>query len=122
MVAHAPLLAPVIFTTQTDAESLLADDGLAIQAPLPTVKLLDLLTNRYHVAILRDRGHARMELELPRAGHFYVGQRVRFIVADQRPLVSRRAMRTATITHLDVTPGGPGIRMHLHLLAEAAAA
>jgi hypothetical protein len=86
-----------------------------------TVKLLDLLTNRYHVGRLRAHSATVIELELPLTSHLHAGQRVRFVVARQEALVSRGAMRGACITHIDRS-GANRLRVELALSdAEAAA-
>ena len=120
MVAQAPFLASSFLTW-----SLLTP--LVTETPIPhlprmarTVKLLDLLTNRYHVGLLRGEDEERLALDLPRTAAFHAGQRVRFIVADEQPLVSRQAMHTAVITQ--ASPHGTGMRLELSLLTEAAAA
>jgi hypothetical protein len=69
------------------------------------IKLLDLLTNRYHVGIVRESSDAGLDVELPASSHLHAGQRVRFIVAGSQPLVSRHAMHRAFIT--EVSPSSP---------------
>jgi hypothetical protein len=72
--------------------------------PVPTrsnsIKLLDLLTNRYHTGIVRQTSPAAMQVELPASSHLHAGQRVRFALADAQPLVSRSTMRRAFITNV----------------------
>ena len=63
------------------------------------IKLLDLLTNRYHVGLVRDSSESGLEIELPASTHFAAGQRVRFAVGDQ-PLVARNTMRRGFITQV----------------------
>jgi hypothetical protein len=86
-----------------------------------TVKLLDLLTNRYHVGRLRHSSDSALELELPLTSHLHAGQRVRFVVSGREPLVSRQAMRGACITHVD-RAGVNRLRVELVTDAEVAAA
>jgi len=64
------------------------------------IKLLDPLTNRYHCGIVRETSSACLEVELPASSHLHAGQRVRFVVANHQPLVSKTAMRRAFITNV----------------------
>jgi hypothetical protein len=127
MVAFAPVCEAPPFASIVRHPDLLAWSALtpAQEAAFATpvvrsVKLLDLLTNRYHAGIVRASSDVGMELELPLGSHLRAGQRVRFVVADERPLVSRDQMRGAFITHIDCEPNR--LRVKLALLAEAAAA
>src|SRR3954467_15163218 len=67
-----------------------------------SIKVLDLLTNRYHLGIIRETTDAALRVELPASSQLQAGQRVRFIVAGRQPLVSRMSMQKAFIT--DVSP------------------
>jgi hypothetical protein len=118
MVAHAflPSLYASPHTALTPIEVSLAEK------PTPdSVKLLDLLTNRYHLGLLRASSESALELELPLTSHLFAGQRVRFIVAGNSPLVARHAMRGACITHVGRAPGNR-LRVELALSPESAAA
>jgi hypothetical protein len=84
-------------------------------AEISLVKVLDLLTNRYHTGIVRataaaSAGDETLYLELPASARLAQGQRVRFIIADGRRLIAKRSMRRAEITA--VLPEGPA---HLHV-------
>jgi len=80
----------------------------SVFTPRPTssrsasIKLLDLLTNRYHLGILRKSTPTYLQVELSGGGAscFHAGQRVRFIIADDQSLVSRTAMRRGFITNV----------------------
>jgi hypothetical protein len=86
-----------------------------------SIKLLDLLTNRYHTGIVRETSPAAMQVELPASSHLHAGQRVRFALADAQPLVSRSTMRRAFITN--VSPEHTNrLHVHLTLLPESALA
>jgi len=61
------------------------------------IKLLDLLTNRYHTGIVRGTSPSSLDVELPPSSRLAPGQRVRFIVGDQ-PLVARNSMRRGFVT------------------------
>ncbi|MCL2648047.1 MAG: hypothetical protein FWD61_13720 [Phycisphaerales bacterium] len=67
---------------------------------LSSIKLLDLLTNRYHLGILRRSTPTYLQVELSGTSCFHTGQRVRFIVADDQSLVSRTAMHRGFITNV----------------------
>jgi hypothetical protein len=102
-------------------------EGTLMVATLPTppqsnsIKLLDLLTNRYHTGIVRETSPAEMQVELPASAHLHAGQRVRFVLANQQPLVSRSTMRRAFITN--VSPEHTNrLSVHLALLPETAVA
>ena len=90
-----------------------------------TVKILDLLTNRYHTGILRASSDSALELELPLSTCLHAGQRVRFVVAGNEPLIAKNTMKNACITHVDRTTSN---RLHVELAltppaaSEAAAA
>src|SRR5438045_1109693 len=74
-------------------ESIGADCGSAI-------KLLDLLTNRYHTGVVQESSSTGLEVELPAASHLHAGQRVRYIVAGDEPLVARQSMQRGFITRV----------------------
>ena len=80
MVAHAAFTAP-------EAQPL-------------SIKLLDLLTNRYHLGLLRESSPAALHVELPASSRFHAGQRVRFIIADNQSLIARSNMHSAFITNV----------------------
>ena len=65
-----------------------------------SIKLLDLLTNRYHLGILRRSTSTYLQVELSGASGFHAGQRVRFIVADDQSLVSKTSMHRGFITNV----------------------
>jgi hypothetical protein len=89
-------------------------------APVPTIKLLDLLTNRYHLGLLCGCCTESMEVELPLSSHLHVGQRVRFVVASDRGLVAREEMRGAVVMHVARTLLGKEQRISLTLLSHPA--
>ena len=84
------------------------------------VKVQDLLTNRYHAGVLVERSDSVIEIELSHLCRVQAGQRLRFIVADDRALVSRDAMRTAEV--MLVRHGITGTRVCLSIRSEPAAA
>ncbi len=64
------------------------------------IKLLDLLTNRYHVGVIRESSDGAMHVELAACSNFQAGQRVRFVVADDHAVVCRTKMQRACITQV----------------------
>ena len=72
----------------------------ALNTPSVSIKLLDLLTNRYHSGIVREDRDGAMRVELPASSRFRTGQRVHFIVAGDHSLVRRHAMRRAFVTQV----------------------
>ncbi len=47
-----------------------------------SIKLLDLLTNRYHAGVMQEGADGSIEVELPASSHFQAGQRVRFVAGS----------------------------------------
>ena len=75
-------------------------DTSAVDFAVTHVKLLDLLTNRYHVGIVRAQGEEALCVEMPATARLCRGQRVRYIVSDGRGLVEKRSMRRACVTSI----------------------
>ena len=67
-----------------------------------SIKLLDLLTNRYYPGVLRKSTPTYLLVELSGVSCFRAGQRVRFVVADDQSLVSRTEMRRGFIANVFV--------------------
>lgn len=65
------------------------------------VKLLDLLTNRYHVGVVESAWDQGLRIQLPASTRFQAGQRVRFFVSTGETLVAKNAMRRALISDVD---------------------
>ncbi|GEM_PF-1979651 len=89
------------------------------------VKLLDLLTNRYHVGVLRTMGAAvgmdgaeAMCVEMPTTVRLSAGQRVKCVVSDgTRGVLAKRSMRRAQV--MQVLPGAADLqRVHLAMMGE----
>jgi hypothetical protein len=72
----------------------------ALKSPSVSIKLLDLLTNRYHSGIVCEDRDGAMRVELPASSRFRAGQRVHFVVGGDHDLVRRHAMRRAFITQV----------------------
>ena len=87
------------------------------QEPTTSVKLLDLLTNRYHAGIVHTpAGPAgqRLRVQVPASSHFRAGQRVRCILAPHSAgVLAKGDMRRASVLHVEA----PGTA---HLLLELA--
>jgi hypothetical protein len=71
-----------------------------------SIKLLDLLTNRYHIGIVRSTSDAGMQVEFPASAHLQAGQRVHFAMSGDQPLVARRAMQRGFITRVAPSHAG----------------
>lgn len=85
------------------------------------IKLLDLLTNRYYLGLVRQSGDGALHVEMAASSHFQAGQRVRFIVADDHEVVSRRTMQRACITQVSAHVADR-MNVRLALLPETAVA
>ena len=95
-------------------------DGESEVGGCGTIKLLDLLTNRYHVGRICARIGSALELELSSGTHWQAGQQVRFVEAGDQPLVSKVTMRGACVIHVERARAGA--RVALRVLPEPAAA
>jgi hypothetical protein len=84
------------------------------------IKVLDLLTNRYHVGIVREYSDNALQVTLPASAHLCAGQRVRFIVGDHA-LVARHAMQRGFITQVTCIDG-VHYEIRLALIPETAVA
>lgn len=70
------------------------------------IKLLDLLTNRYHVGVVHATSGGNMAIEMPRSARLNAGQRVRYVLADNpSAVISRHSMRQALVCHVDASDG-----------------
>ncbi len=73
---------------------------------VPTsIKVLDLLTNRYHAGIVHAVSENALDVEMPLAARLSAGQRVHFALSDESGgIVARQAMRSALVRHVQTTP------------------
>ncbi len=73
---------------------------------LPTsIKVLDLLTNRYHAGIVHAVSESALDVEMPLAARLSAGQRVHFALSDESgAIVARQAMRSALVRQVQTTP------------------
>jgi hypothetical protein len=84
------------------------------------IKVLDLLTNRYHLGMVRTAMADMLIVDIA-GSRFHAGQRIRFVLADDAAgIVERRAMRLARV--LSAQPSGVGQRLSLELAVESIAA
>lgn len=78
---------------------------------LLAVKVLDLLTNRYHAGVVRGGWQTdaeSMQVEIQGGSRLQAGQRVRCIVASRSSgVLARGQMRRAAVLHVE-TAGVPG--------------
>ncbi len=79
--------------------SLACDSHLRTSAHL-CIKILDLLTNRYHVGIVHAASEDGLEIEMPLAARLSAGQRIRFALDDSIGIIPRQTMRRALIRHV----------------------
>ena len=86
-----------------------------------SIKLLDLLTNRYHLGVLRKSTATYLQVELSGPTCFHAGQRVRFIVADDQSLVSKTSMHRGFIANVFADEQNK-VNMYVMRLPEAAVA
>jgi hypothetical protein len=86
------------------------------------IKVLDLLTNRYHVGIVHAASDDGLEIEMPLSAHLRAGQRVHFALADEAgSIIPRHAMRRAMVRCVHTTPQA-SLRIDLTPAAECVAA
>ena len=72
-----------------------------------SIKLLDLLTNRYHVGVVRSASERGMQVDVAANSRLQVGQRVHFAMDGPEGIISRREMRRGFITR--VAPSNSGV-------------
>jgi hypothetical protein len=71
---------------------------------LTSIKVLDLLTNRYHVGIVHAASETMLDVEMPLAARLSAGQRIHFALSDESGgIVARRAMRSALVRQVQTT-------------------
>jgi len=80
--------------------------------PETSIKILNLLTNRYHVGIVRASHDGGLHIEMPASARLIPGQRIHFALDDARGIVSRHTMRSALIRDVRSTDGR---RLHVDL-------
>lgn len=83
------------------------------------IKLLDLLTNRYHTGVVRMNAGAGLEVEVPANMPITPGQRLRFVVDEGLGLISRTAMKAAQVAAVDHAVANR-MRVYLDVLPDAA--
>lgn len=84
------------------------------------IKLLDLLTNRYHTGVVRERAATALEVEVPANMPVALGQRLRFIVAESgQGFMSRQSMHRAQVASIEPQPANR-MRVYLDVLPDAA--
>jgi hypothetical protein len=86
-----------------------------------SIKLLDLLTNRYHAGVMQEGADGSIEVELPASSHFQAGQRVRFVAGAGQGVVRRNSMRRGFIAQV-WDEYAENMRLRLVLLPESAVA
>ena len=78
------------------------------------IKVLDLLTNRYHLGKVRSAGRDSLVVEMPRTSPLRAAQRIRFVLADDAGgIVARKAMRAAVIAHAEPLSSNQLLLIHL---------
>jgi len=86
------------------------------------IKVLDLLTNRYHVGIVHAYTDDGLEIEMPLSARLSAGQRVHFALADEATgVISRQAMRSALVRRVGRTARA-SLRINLKPAGECVAA
>ena len=86
------------------------------------IKVLDLLTNRYHAGIVHAASDDGLDIEMPLSAHLSAGQRVHFALGDQAGgVISRHAMRSALVREVHATARA-SLRIDLTPAAECVAA
>lgn len=67
------------------------------------IKILDLLTNRYHVGIVCAALEDGLQIELPLSARLSAGQRIHFALDDSTGVIARQTMRSALIRQVEAT-------------------
>jgi hypothetical protein len=103
--------------------SAIADSMATTQAPAGTsVKLLDLVTNRYHGGLLRRSAGTSVKVEVAATSRLRVGQRVRCIVAPTSSgVLSRTQMRRASVLRVEADAGTPNLLLELAFMDDPTA-
>lgn len=92
---------------------------LPIAEETPSIKLLDLLTNRYHAGVVRRSAGSLVQVEMPASARLRPGQRVRCIIA--RPsagVLARGDMRRAAVLHIEPPAQATGQVLELAFMDE----
>ena len=106
------------------AESILdAPRTAAFSSPAGTsVKLLDLLTNRYHAGVLRHATTASLRVEVAATSRIRAGPRVRCILASPSAgVLARGQMRRASVLHVESPTGAPRLLLELAFMDDPTA-
>jgi hypothetical protein len=80
--------------------------------PQTSIKILNLLTNRYFVGIVRASLDDGLYVELPASARLTPGQRIHFALDNSPGVISRITMRSATIRDVKSFDGR---RLHVNL-------
>jgi hypothetical protein len=85
-----------------------------------SIKVLDLLTNRYHAGIVHAVSENTLDVEMPLAARLSAGQRVHFALSDESGgIIARQAMRSALVRQVQTTSQA---RLRIDLTPAAVAA
>jgi hypothetical protein len=96
--------------------------GASPLGSLTCIKVLDLLTNRYHTGIVHAASDGALDVEMPLAARLSAGQRVHFALADPAGgIIPRQAMRSALVRRVHTTAHAR-LRIDLTPAAECVAA
>ena len=95
---------------------------LSLPISRTVIKILDLLTNRYHAGIVYAASDSALDVELPLSSRLSAGQRVHFVLAAPTSgIIPRHTMRTALVRQVHTTPQSR-LRINLTPAAEPVAA
>ena len=67
------------------------------------IKILDLLTNRYHAGVVHAALADGLQIEVPLSAHLSAGQRVHFALDEAAGIVPRQTMRSAMVRRVQAT-------------------
>lgn len=97
--------------------SALVEEGMAATEAVsqaPAVKLLDLITNRYHAGVVERADEGSLRVQMPATTRLRPGQRVRCIVASPSSgVLSRGQMRRASVLRVERPVGAPRLLLEL---------
>src|SRR5262245_57233693 len=80
--------------------------------PQTSIKILNLLTNRYHLGVVHASHDGGMHIEMPASARLIPGQRIHFALDNDHVIICRNTMRSALIRDVKSSDGR---RLQVHL-------
>jgi hypothetical protein len=86
------------------------------------IKLLDLVTNRYHAGVVRRTSQYGVQVEVPATSKLRPGQRIRCILAGRNAgVLPRKDMRRANVLHVEAPRGATNLLLELAFMDDPTA-